>query len=71
MGEYAEMQKMLSQLTASQYLQQVRMDELTLLHHVAYSGNLEALNAISELPYFKEIIDESNNEVRYTCADDK
>jgi hypothetical protein len=62
-GEYNEMQKMLSQLNASQYLQQVRLDELTLLHHVAYSGNLEALKVISELPYFKEIVDESNNEV--------
>ena len=41
------------------------MEELTLLHHVAYSGNLEALNAIAELPYFKEIIDESNNEVNF------
>ena len=39
------------------------MEELTLLHHVAYSGNIEALNAIAELPYFKDIIDESNNEV--------
>jgi hypothetical protein len=41
----------------------VRLDELTLLHHVAYSGNIEAFNAIAELPYFKDIVDESNNEV--------
>jgi hypothetical protein len=39
------------------------LDELTLLHHVAYSGNIEAFNAIAELPYFKDIVDESNNEV--------
>jgi hypothetical protein len=41
----------------------VRLDELTLLHHVAYSGNIEAFNAIAELPYFKDIVDESKNEV--------
>ena len=62
-GEYTEMQKMLAQLTPTQYMQQVRLDELTLLHHVAYSGNIEAFNAIAELPYFKDIVDESNNEV--------
>ena len=40
------------------------MDEMTLLHHIAYSGNLEALNAMSELAYFKDIVDESSNEVK-------
>jgi hypothetical protein len=30
---------------------------------VAYSGNLEALSAIAELPYFSEVINESSNEV--------
>ena len=39
------------------------MDDLTLLHHVAFSGNIEALNAISQVPYFKEVLDESSNEV--------
>ena len=63
-GEYGEMQKMLQTLTASQYLQQVRLENLTLLHHVAFSGNIEALSAMGELPYFKEILDESDNEVR-------
>ena len=56
---------MLQGLTAAQYLQQVRLENLTLLHHVAFSGNIEALNAMSELPYFKEILDESENEVGF------
>ena len=43
----------------------MRLDELTLLHHVAYSGNIEAFNAIAELPYFKDIVDECKNEVNY------
>ncbi len=54
---------MLMQLTPTQYLQQVKHEDLTLLHHVAFSGNLEALSAIAEVPYFKDIIDDSNNEV--------
>ena len=57
------MQKMLAGLTASQYLQQVRLENLTLLHHVAYSGNIEALQVMTELPYFKDILDDAENEV--------
>jgi hypothetical protein len=40
----------------------VRLDDLTLLHHVAYSGNLDALNAIVEMPWFPQVVDESANE---------
>lgn len=35
----------------------------TLLHHAAHKGNLEAISYLSTLPYFKEIIDDSSNEV--------
>jgi len=51
-------------------MQQVRLENLTLLHHVAFSGNIEALNAMSELPYFKEILDESENEVGFRLSKD-
>ena len=61
---------MLQGLTAAQYLQQVRLENLTLLHHVAFSGNIEALNAMSELSYFKEILDESENEVGFFISKD-
>ncbi len=57
---------MLGGMTASQYLHQVRLENLTLLHHVAYSGNIEALQVMSELPYFKDILDDSENEVGFT-----
>lgn len=54
---------MLMDLNAQQFCQQVKLEELTLLHHVAFSGNLEALSAIAEVPYFKEVVNESGNEV--------
>lgn len=57
------MSQMLSSFTAKTFLQQVRKDDMTLIHHIAYSGNIEALKAISEIKYFKEILDESTNEV--------
>lgn len=47
-------------------MQQVRLDDLTLLHHVAYSGNIDALQAIVEMPWFAEVVDECNNEQGWT-----
>lgn len=36
---------------------------MTLLHHAAFDGNIEALTLMSSLPYFKEIVDDSSNDV--------
>jgi ankyrin repeat protein len=44
----------------------VRLEDLTLLHHIAFSGNIEALSALAEVPYFKEVVDESANEQGWT-----
>ena len=41
---------------------------MTLLHHVAFAGNLEALHEIAKLPYFGEVVDENANEVRLSDA---
>ena len=53
--------------SAAQFVAQTRRDEMTLLHHVAFAGNVEALYEIAKLPYFGEVVDESGNEVR-KCA---
>lgn len=49
-------------MTASQYLQ-LTHDNLTLLHHIAFSGNIEALEKFKSLSYFSEIVNDANNEV--------
>ena len=53
---------MLEKMTAIQY-HQITMEELTLLHHIAFSGNREALEYMVSLPYFQSIVDENSNEV--------
>lgn len=64
-GEYTEMGKLLSGIpSGAQFVAQTRRDEMTLLHHVAFAGNLEALHEIAKLPYFAEVVDENANEVR-------
>jgi len=37
---------------------------MTLLHHIAFDANLEALDMFKTLPYYKDIVDLDNNEVR-------
>lgn len=50
--------------TSQQFITLVKRDDLTLLHHVAFAGNIEALHEIAKLPYFSEVVDECANEVR-------
>jgi len=38
-------------------------EEMTLLHHVAFDANVEVLEMLKTLPYFKDIVDLDNNEV--------
>ena len=39
------------------------MEEMTLIHHVAFDANVEALEMMKSLPYYKDIVDLDNNEV--------
>jgi ankyrin repeat protein len=55
----------LSNLTLQQY-ESILLDEMTLLHHVAFDGNLEVLQMLKTLPYYKEIVDLDNNEMGWT-----
>jgi hypothetical protein len=39
------------------------VEEMTLIHHVAFDANVEALELMKSLPYYKDIVDLDNNEV--------
>jgi hypothetical protein len=43
---------------------------MSLIHHIAHEENFEALYAIKTLPYFKDIIDDDNNEVSEITKND-
>lgn len=36
---------------------------MSILHHIAFDGNLEAFHELLCLPYIKEVINDNNNEV--------
>lgn len=42
---------------------ETKNEDMTLLHHAAFDGNLEAMQMMTSLPYFKDIIDDNSNEV--------
>ena len=60
--EYKEMMSILSNLNAQQF-QEITVEEMTLIHHVAFDANVEALELMKSLPYYKDIVDLDNNEV--------
>lgn len=57
------MVSLLSNLSAEQF-EAISKEEMTLLHHITFDGKQEALKAMISLPYFSEIVDSDNNEVR-------
>ena len=60
---------MVSQLTnfdADSFISEVREDDINLVHHCTISGNFEALQALSTLPYFGHVINDNSNEAGWT-----
>jgi hypothetical protein len=60
--QHKEMMSVLSNINAEQF-SQITLEEMTLIHHVAFDANLEVLEMLKSLPYYSEIVDLDNNEV--------
>lgn len=56
------MMTMLSVMNAQQFIQSTS-EQMTLLHHAAFDKNLQAMEMMTNLPYFKEVVDDNSNEV--------
>jgi hypothetical protein len=41
----------------------MKNEEMSLLHHAAFDGNLEAVSLLTNLPYFKDVVDDNSNDV--------
>ena len=53
---------MLSMMSADQF-SNTQLNSFSLLHHAAFEKNFEVVEMLRSLPYYKEIIDDSNNDV--------
>lgn len=61
-SQYKEMMAMLSTINHQQF-REIKLNDMTLLHHIAFDANIEALEMLRTLPYFEELLNEANNEV--------
>ncbi len=52
----------LSNFNAEQF-ESATLEDMTLLHHVAFDGNVEVLKLLTALPYYRDIVDSNSNEV--------
>jgi hypothetical protein len=49
--DYKEMISLISHLTPSEFAN-IKDEEMSLMHHVAYDGNIEAFEYLKKVPYF-------------------
>ena len=65
-GDYEGMVSQLKNYDADSFISEVREDDINLVHHCTISGNFEALQALSTLPYFGHVINDNSNEAGWT-----
>lgn len=59
------MYTLLSTMNAEQF-SNTQLNNFSLLHHAAFENNMEVVEMLSTLPFFKEVIDDNNNPVSFT-----
>lgn len=65
-GDYEAMVHLLANMSPQQFINEVKEDDINLLHHCAVKDNYDALAALCALPYFAEVINDNSNEAGWT-----
>ena len=63
---YDEMARLCATMKPAQFINEVKEDDINLLHHVATHDNFDALAALCALPYFQEVVNDDTNEAGWT-----
>ena len=69
--DYEAMVHVLATMTPAQFLREVQQRDVGLLHRCALDHNIDAISALSALPYFSDIVNDDGNEKGWTpmlCA---
>ena len=64
--DYDAMVQLCAGMQPKQFINEVREDNINILHHCAVHDNYDALAALSALPYFAEVINDDQNEEGWT-----
>lgn len=57
-GDYEAMVHLCSTMTPGQFINEVRSDDINILHHCAIKDNYDAMAALTALPYFSEVVND-------------
>lgn len=66
-GQYEAMFDSLRYLKPDTFVS-TKEEDMTIIHHAAYSGDLECVDVLKELPYFEEIVNDNTNVYEWTPA---
>ena len=50
---------------SAQTFNDLKEEDMNLLHHAAFDGKYELVEELAKLPYFQEIIDDNSNQVSF------
>ena len=64
--EYPEMINVLKDMSATDFINDVRQDDINILHHCVMEDNFDAMNSLSALPYIRQVINDNSNEDGWT-----
>ena len=64
--EYPEMINALKDISAVDFINDVKQDDINILHHCVMEDNYDAMASLTTLPYFREVINDNSNEDGWT-----
>mmetsp|Transcript_26211 Transcript_26211/g.30627 ORF Transcript_26211/g.30627 Transcript_26211/m.30627 type:complete len:276 (+) Transcript_26211:63-890(+) len=64
--DYDAMVNLCATMKPKQFINEVKSDNINILHHCAVEDNYDALAALAALPYFAEVINDNSNEAGWT-----
>ena len=64
--DYPEMIKVLKDISGDDFINDVKKDDINILHHCVMEDNYDAMASLTTLPYFNQVINDNSNEDGWT-----
>ena len=64
--EYPEMTNVLKDMSVADFINDVKQDDINILHHCVMEDNYDAMAFLTTLPYIRDVINDNSNEDGWT-----
>ena len=64
--EYDALVRLCASMSPQQFIKEVREDDINILHHCCVHDNVDAMSALTALPFYSEVINDDQNEAGWT-----